>query len=424
MGKSYTLRKKVVLKFSADSIAVLLFIMFYAMPFLLWGFENIMGLVGLESVGRIIYLFFMYFTCIFLCIMHKKYIIPDFVALLFGIVLFFALTYLMHPEYNYVYTREYYGVWPYVLRPDNGIYAYLFVRLLKEPQKLMKGLRISSFLMMGYSALLLFFALRRGYWVGENYLGQPVHLSYDLNFGYNLLLPVCTFLLSGLKNKNIKDLVIAAVGIMMIFIGGSRGPFLGITIFGVLYVLMTTSESKYKIRKTLLLLIIGGFVFVYYRPLLTFVGNALESFGISSRTITKLLEGSISEDNGRSLIWLNAVNHIRENPFGSGAMGARNALYKIHYVGHPHNFFLEILIDYGVILGPILIVVMLIGSLRLMFAKKYSDWHWVYLLFFAQACSLLSSYTYWHSNGVWGALAVAVCAHRTYKKTLQTSKKR
>lgn len=408
------LKKRLVLRLNTDSIALLLFVIFYAMPFVQWGFGNVMGLIGLESIARVVLLLLMYSTCILLCLMSRKYDAFDFIVLLLVIILFFIITYILHPEYEYVYTREYYGVLPYVLRPDNGIYAYLFVRMLKEPEKLMKGLRVSGLLMMGYSILLLFFSLRRGYWIGENYLGETVHLSYDLNFGYNLLLPVCTFLLAGLKDRSIKDLILAVLGIIMIFIGGARGPFLGIIIFGVLYVLMSTSESKHKVRNILLILIIGGLVFIYYRAILTFAGNLLESVGISSRTITKLLDGSISEDNGRTMIWAAAVNCIRENPFGSGAMGARNAIYKIHFVGHPHNLFLEILIDYGVIIGFIFIIAMIVGSLRLLFAKKYINWRWIYLLFLAQACSLLTSYTYWHSNGIWGALAVAVCACRVY----------
>lgn len=416
MNTGIRLSNRFTLRLSSDSIAELLFVVFYAMPFFRWGFENVMELVGLEKEGRATLLILLYLMVVLLCFLNNQYFIPDFILLYGAIVVFFLLTYLVHPEYHYVYTREYYGVLPYVLRPDNGIYAYLFVRLLRNPVQFEKSLRVSSFLMLCYSVLTLIFSLQRGYWFGENYLGETIQASYDLNFGYNLLLPVCTFLLSGLKEKKIIDLVLSAIGIIMIFIGGARGPFLGIMIFGVLYILMTISDSKHKVRNILLVLILGGLIFIYYRSILTLLGNALESFGISSRTITKILEGSISEDNGRALIWSTALNHIRSNPLGSGAMGARNALYQVHYVGHPHNLFLEILIDYGVIIGPIFIAVMIIGSLRILFAKKYAEWRWVYLLFFAQACSLLTSYTYWHSNGIWGALGVAVCAYWARKR--------
>lgn len=413
MGTGLSQKNKHVLTINLDMMAMVLFALFYAMPFLKWAVENIMGLLSLEQYARLMLLVVIYLLCFALCIINHKYIIPDFLGLLLIVVAFFCITFLIHPEYEYVYTREYYGVLPYVLRPDNGLYAYLFVRMVGTPKNLMKGLRLSGYLMMAYSVLLLYFSLRRGYWLGESSTGETIKLSYDLNFGYNLLLPVCTFLCGGLRNKRVPDLLIAAIGVVMILLGGARGPLLGIIIFCVLYIMMTTAESKHKIRNILLVLLVGGGLFIYYRPILNLFATVLDSLNISSRTITKLLEGSISEDNGRSEIWDGAINMIKANPFGYGAMGARNGLYRIHYVGHPHNFFIEILIDYGVILGPIVLAAMLLGSARIFLSKRDDEWKWVYLLFFIQACSLLTSYTYWHSTGVWGALAVAVCVHKS-----------
>ena len=157
------------------------------MPFFRWAFENVFELFGMESIGRAFLLAAMYLTVYILCIFNRKYVIWDFIVLYITIILFFLLTYCMHPEYEYVYTREYYGVLPYVLRPDNGIYAYLFIRLVSKPERLDKGLKISAYLMMVYSLITLIFSLKRGFWYAENYLGETFEASYDLNFGYNLL---------------------------------------------------------------------------------------------------------------------------------------------------------------------------------------------------------------------------------------------
>lgn len=414
MESEHNLRKSLTIKLNGDSLAILLFVMFYSMPFFRWVVENIFGLVSLSSFARPVILIVMYSLAALLVISNRKYSFLDFLLLLGLVVIFFALTYLFHPEYEFVYFREYYGVLPYVLRPDNGLYAYFFIRLLNEPRRLYKGLRISGYIMMAYSLVLLLFALRRGFWNEENYLGQSVRLSYSLNFGYNLVLPICTFAYGALYEKRKGDFFIVAIGVVMVLLGGSRGPFLALMVFGVLYILMSTTETKHKIRNILLILIIGLFLFIYYRSILSALGSVLNSLHISSRTLDKLIQGSISEDNGRSVIWLAAINMIRENIFGYGAMGARHVLYHIHNVGHPHSFFLEIIIDYGVILGPILLAIMFIGSIKILFSKKYDEWRWVYLLFLAQACTLLTSYTYWHSTGIWGALGVAVCVHKAY----------
>ncbi len=414
-------RKRAVI--SPDSVAIGLFVIFYSYGFFAWLSEQILAPIGLASFSENVLLLILYVTLFLLCVCFRDYLRLDFFALLALLILFLVFTYLFHPEYEYVYTRKQYGVLEYVLFPANGIYAYLFVRLVNNPQNLLKGLRIGGYFTYIYSGLRLYIALKRGYWIEENYLGQEIHLSYNLNFGYGLVIFICYFLYCALKNKSVKDGVLAGVGIMMVLIGGSRGPLLNIAIFLAIYILLTTSETKNKIIYFSLIVICTLVFLMSYRIILSTAVNILETFNLPSRTIMKLLEGSISEDSGRNVIWSAAINMIKENPFGYGAMGARHVIYQIHIVGHPHNFFLEILIDYGVIFGVAIILILFLGAVRIFFDKNIGEWRYVFLIFFAYACQLLTSYTYWHSMGLWGALAVAVSINRTRKiKRIQGTK--
>lgn len=52
-----------------------------------------------------------------------------------------------------------------------------------------------------------------------------------------------------------------------------------------------------------------------------------------------LLVNNITDDSGRLVIWNVAVDMIKENPFGYGAMGTRHVISEIIIQGHPHNFF-------------------------------------------------------------------------------------
>lgn len=403
-------RKSLNTKFvvSTDSIAELLFIIFYSMSFFKWASEEIFGIINISSHTLLFILLVVYIIVMILIIADHKYLKIDFIGILFFVIFFFSFTYLLHPEYEYVYSRRQYGVLEYVLRPDNGIYAYLFVRLITNPKKLIASLRISGYIMYLYSALRLYVALNRGYWIEENYLGQSIRLSYNLNFGYGLVIFVCCFLYCALKNRDIKDFLLAGMGSVMIFLGGSRGPLLNIAIFISIYILIAAIESKRKITY-LFLVLIGAFTLaLFYRQILLWAANILNSLNLSSRTIIMLLEGAIAEGNGRDIIWREAVKMIKDNPFGYGAMGARHVLYHIHIVGHPHNIFLEILIDYGVIFGSFLIISFVVNSIKIFMSNNLGEWKYIYLIFFAYACQLLTSYTYWHSAGLWGVLAVAV----------------
>ena len=86
------------------------------------------------------------------------------------------------------------------------------------------------------------------------------------------------------------------------------------------------------------------------------------------------------------------------------------------YVAHPHQVFLEMLIDFGVIIGSIIIVWLLVSSVRMFTMKGQDEWKAVFLVFFARACQLLVSVTFWHSIGLWGVLAVGVNMSRASKR--------
>ena len=401
---------------SKDAIALFLFVAFYTMPFLQWFFGIAFFFFESKTISFWMVLALIYLPTFFLILSSKKYFVVDFFLLWISIVLFFGITYIVHDEYEYVYRREFYGVFDYVFRPDNGLYAYLFIRLVNNPKSLLSGLRISGFIMYFYSSLKLYLALNRGYWLEENYMGNAIQLSYNLNFGYDLLLFVCSFLYCALRYKKTIDVVMFVVGFLMILLGGSRGPVLDIAIFGMIYILITVGESKYKLFYLFLVFLALLIVMFSYHYMLTAIMDLLSSFNISSRTLTKLLEGSVSEDNGRSILWAAATNMIEMDPWGYGAMGARHILYKIHIVGHPHNFILELFVEYGILGGSIILLYLLINSIRIFIKKDIGEWKGVFLIFFANSCQLLTSYTYWHSIGLWSTLAVGVCVFENFKK--------
>ena len=99
--------------------------------------------VVLGSIGVMVGYFLPYVVLAVLVVKNpRKYFKIDFVALYILILFFFGITFLFHPEYEYFYTRETYGIWDHVLKPYRGIYAYLFIRLIGEPEQILKCMRI------------------------------------------------------------------------------------------------------------------------------------------------------------------------------------------------------------------------------------------------------------------------------------------
>ena len=304
----------------------------------------------------------------------------------------------------------------YVLRPDNGIFIFLFIRLLNDPKKIIRVIKVSAWFMFLYYGYAVMRYLSRGYWIDTSHKGIPIHMSYNLSLGYNLLIFVLPFIYCAMEEKKVIDIVGALIGTVIIMIGGSRGPFLDIAILIVCYILIKVDASKHK---ALLVLGVSAFAVAFiqlYPYLLYGLSSILDYFHITSRFVEKLASGSITEDAGRSVIWSAAIKMIKDKPLGHGAMGSRYVLSRYIYVAHPHQIFLEILIDFGVIIGSLIIIWMVVCAFKLFKMKGQEEWKKVFAIFFARACQLLVSLTFWHSIGLWGVLAVGICMWKAGKR--------
>ena len=172
-----------------------------------------------------------------------------------------------------------------------------------------------------------------------------------MTFSYNLLLPTAFLMLRCILNFRWYRLLLSGMGSIIILIAGCRGALVGLIGSLILYVFFVGKiPVKNKSRAILILIILALVVLAFYNQILSFIAQTLDSLGIGSRTIGMLLDASITSDSGRgkyqATVWENL------NIWGHGLWGDRELLYG-HYV---HNLFLEILCDFGLLLGPIILV--------------------------------------------------------------------
>ena len=207
----------------------------------------------------------------------------------------------------------------------------------------------------------------------------------------------------------------------MILVAGSRGPVLFIAEIVIVYYLVSFKTSKYKLFKVLAMVFAAVVIYVSYDYILLTIGGLLSNLGIKSRFFTKLLNGSVMDDNGRNKIWSAAIGMIKENPYGYGAMGSRHVITSYIYTGYPHNIILEFLIDYGVIPGAILLGFMLFHSIKIIFFSD-SEWKNVFIPFFCASCGLLISLTYWSVPTYWTCLAIGYNCYLETRKDKKNKK--
>lgn len=407
------------IKVNSCILANISFVLFFSRNFLL----TVSGLI-LPGYSTVISVSLVYGFAIAACVLNpKKYIKLDSVVLYIGIVMFYLITSVIHPEYMPYYNRIEYGVWDHVFNPFRGIPAYFFVRLIDNEQDFYKLLRKSGFLSIVYFLYTYYLSTTRGYWygVGMGLDKGSIEMSYSVTFGYKVLPVAILFLYFTFKEKKAIDLLSAITCIVLIFIGGSRGPVLFVGVFIVLYIFENLPPSN---RKWLIIASITGaglLLYILYDYLLLFIIGLFSNYGLSSRFLTKLMEGTISSDSGRNYIWNMAMEMIKQRPFGYGFMGSRHVIGTIIIAGYPHSIVLEMLIDFGVIIGNLILAIIIVGSIRILFNKRENVWKDAYLIYFCSACCLLISLTFWSESSFWVCLGIAInryisIAKRRHKK--------
>lgn len=240
--------------------------------------------------------------------------------------------------------------------------------------------------------------------------GKAEFQSYNMGLSYALLLPMMTLY----KKGTLFSYFGAVFCFLTILVFGSRGGLVA----GVIYIVYDLYKKK---RRYLLYIIISSFFIVNVAMLF---GDYLNSLGISSRTLSFIIGGGMSSAEGRDVIYDKAIALISNNfLFGLGIYGDR-----VNMDGeYCHNIILEICLDYGVVVGMILLIGVVLFFVRL-YLKLNSDQKNVFIKYSIVLLVPLfasSSYLIDCNFGVyWGIVAILCNEVKQQKRELRLSRVR
>lgn len=174
-----------------------------------------------------------------------------------------------------------------------------------------------------------------------------------MSFAYMMLTPILLCFIFGTEG-HIWDLILSAVGGFIIFIVGCRGAVISLAVFFVFFLIayyIPKSGKKFSFGKMFVIIGIIA-VAVFSEQILNYISYGLSAVGFTSRTVNKLIAGSgaFIESEGRQAIWNQAIHNI--GLLGKGLFGDRTVIIDEYARStYAHNFFLEILVDSGWIIG-------------------------------------------------------------------------
>lgn len=245
-----------------------------------------------------------------------------------------------------------------------GLPLYIITLCLKNTRGLYKALRISSILSIVSAVIFVILQSKGDY-----------KIEY-MTFSYGVTLPVMLILIFAFHEKNKLDFIFGFIGIIVILFVGARGPIVGILTGSFFYYLVKFKINAKNIILLTILLVSILLIFINFESILNVLNTFLQSKNISSRTIELLTKNEIYQTSGRGTLYDVALLNIPNLFIGKGMIGDRVILNG----AYAHNIFLEIWLEYGIIMGSIFILVLVYYLLRSLFSPRKGI---LYFLFFA-----------------------------------------
>lgn len=221
--------------------------------------------------------------------------------------------------------------------------------------------------------------------------------AYSMALGYYLLLPAVVYLNEFLNSPSLRNILLALLSIISILALGSRGPVVWVGCFILLRLFRQPRKLRYsqavgRLAFSALAIVLALFL----EEILVYIQGLLFQLGFSSRTIWMFL-GQSEQLGSRALLYREVAAATIDHPFvGIGIAGDRYVLG-----GYVHNIFLEVLANYGVPIGMMIVLGLISLQVRWFFCKDaqkyeiFSLWVSIGFLPLLVSGSYLESMYFW-----------------------------
>lgn len=231
------------------------------------------------------------------------------------------------------------------------------------------------------------------------YSNMSVDQKYSMSLSYNLLMPSLIFINEFFNKAKLIELIKFLITLFIIILLGARGPIMCIGIFIILRLLKT--RSNMTLKKIIIFSLVNVLLFLIFINFEKFIYNiymySKNNFGMESRTLYKLIFTDEIGITGRDTIYKNMISITKENAmFGVGFLGDRN-----YFKPYPHNIFIEILTQFGVIFGGIISLIILVLIVVSIILTQDTEYRLCIIWISLGIAPLLVSNTYVEFIGFW-----------------------
>lgn len=263
-------------------------------------------------------------------------------------------------------------------------------------------------------AIFLNMLILSGYY--QMFLGLAIFISmilttprYDMVFSYLILVPMVVLTYKQIFIKfRMSDVALIILAFIAVVSVGARGPIVAYFIYLMLLFVNYLIKNRLKAKSLAWILLSTTVIFsivLNFNFFIKQLNDLLVKNDVRSRTIYLLLSDTVDFSTGRSEIFSDTIDNIFLNPiFGHGIGGDRVFLNGTH----PHNIFLEIIAQFGIILGGVFSLILIsYWFIGVFLNKSTTNQHLAIIFSGLGLISLFFSGSYLTSSNFW--LFMAIC---------------
>lgn len=228
--------------------------------------------------------------------------------------------------------------------------------------------------------------------------------TYSMSLSYYMLFPAIMYLNNTIEKQRILDFICLIISLISIISLGSRGALLCMVFFLLLKIIKTRKRFNLKQITFFIIYILTSISFVvYFKNIIIFIRDVLYRFGIQSRTLELLLRDDIYM-SGRDSIYNDLIIALYDNPIMGVGLGGDRKISG----GYAHNIFIEILCNFGILLGLIIIISIIMLMLKSLIINSYNNYNIVIFWLSVGFIHLFVSSSYLTDIKFWVMLGIIV----------------
>lgn len=226
--------------------------------------------------------------------------------------------------------------------------------------------------------------LRRYAWYGSiimmvslcfGYLSYWDYQYWGVQLSPFILILACSYV----ETRKHTDLILAIIDTALLMLGGRQS--LVVVVMGLLLLYIFNNRNKsVKMLVIVSVVTVASVMLVSgaYITIFQVINSIFNSMGIYMEALERIASGNMFSTSTRDIIYEHSFLTIANN--GSKISGLLSDRYYLRHIGqynswiqYPHNIYLELLIDFGSILGLILSVVLTWKVIKVMFLYGSDD---------------------------------------------------